>query len=121
MNLPSKTGSSTYPDTIGTPPEERRKSTASTTDKLLMIGEKGMIDSLRWEENWRIKRPLREGEVLLKPHTVGINFKHILTAQGVVDGSDLGGECSGTILEVGPGVTRFAPGDRIFTIASYCL
>ncbi|KAG8417014.1 hypothetical protein J3459_013067 [Metarhizium acridum] len=66
-----------------------------------MIGEKGMIDSLRCEENWRIKRPLREGE-------------------GVVDGSDLGGGCSGTILEVGPGVTRFAPGDRIFTIASYC-
>lgn len=102
------------------PGEELRKSAAEVTDKVLMIGQKGMIDSLRWEENWRVQRPLRKGEVLVKPHTVGINFKDVLQTQGVVDGNDLGGECSGTILEVGPGVTDFKPGDRVFTVASYC-
>ncbi|RYP68709.1 hypothetical protein DL771_006510 [Monosporascus sp. 5C6A] len=102
------------------PAEELRKSAAEVTDKVLMIGQKGMIDSLRWEENWRVQRPLRNGEVLVKPHTVGINFKDVLQTQGVVDGNDLGGECSGTIIEVGPGVTEFKPGDRIFTVASYC-
>jgi NADPH:quinone reductase-like Zn-dependent oxidoreductase/NADP-dependent 3-hydroxy acid dehydrogenase YdfG len=85
-----------------------------------MIGQKGMIDSLRWEENWRVQRPLHNGEVLVKPHFVGINFKDVLQTQGVVDGNDLGGECSGTILEVGPGVTEFKPGDRVFIVASYC-
>ncbi|KEY68600.1 hypothetical protein S7711_05782 [Stachybotrys chartarum IBT 7711] len=89
-------------------------------DKVLMVGQKGMINSLRWEENWRVQRPLGPGEVSIKPHTVGINFRDILQAQGIVDGNDLGRECSGTILEVGPGVTEWAPGDRIFTIGTYC-
>jgi NADPH:quinone reductase-like Zn-dependent oxidoreductase len=67
-----------------------------------------------------VQRPLRTGEVLLKPHTVGINFKDVLQTQGVVDGNDLGGECSGTVIEVGPGVINFKPGDKVFTVASYC-
>jgi NADPH:quinone reductase-like Zn-dependent oxidoreductase/NADP-dependent 3-hydroxy acid dehydrogenase YdfG len=103
-----------------TPAEELRKSASEVTDKVLMIGQKGMIDSLRWEENWMVQRPLRTGEVLLKPHTVGINFKDVLQTQGVVDGNDLGGECSGTVIEVGPGVINFKPGDKVFTVVSYC-
>lgn len=103
-----------------TPTEELRKLAAEVTDKVLMIGQKGMIDSLRWEKNWKVQRPLRNGEVLIKPHIVGINFKDVLQAQGVVDGNDLGGECSGTIIEVGSGVMEFKPGDRVFTVASYC-
>lgn len=102
------------------PAEGLRKSAAEVTDKVLMIGQKGMLDSLRWEENWRVQRPLRHGEVLVKPHTVGINFKDVLQTQGVVDGNDLGGECSGTVIEVGPGVVDVKPGDRVLTVASYC-
>lgn len=102
------------------PADALRNSAAEVTDKVLMIGQKGMIDSLRWEENWRVQRSLRHGEVLVKPHTVGINFKDVLQTQGVVDGNDLGGECSGTVIEVGPGVTDVKPGDRVFTVASYC-
>jgi acyl transferase domain-containing protein/NADPH:quinone reductase-like Zn-dependent oxidoreductase/SAM-dependent methyltransferase len=102
------------------PAEKLHNSAAEVVDKVLMIGQSGMIDSLRWEENWRVQRPLVNGEVLVKPHTVGINFKDILQTQGVIDGNDLGGECSGTIIEVGPGVTELKPGDRVFTVASYC-
>ena len=90
------------------------------TDKVLKIGQKGAIDSLRWEENPSVQRPLAEGEVAVKPHTVGVNFRDVLQTQGVVDGDDLGGEASGTVLEVGPGVTAFSPGDRVFMIQSYC-
>lgn len=89
-------------------------------DKVLMVGQKGIINSLRWEENWRVQRPLGPDEVSIKPHSVGINFRDILQAQGIVDGNDLGRECSGTIIEVGSGVTEWAPGDRIFTIGTYC-
>lgn len=102
------------------PAEELDKLAAGVTDKLLTIGQKGMLDSLRWEENWKVQRPLGNGEVLIKPHTVGINFKDVLQTQGVVDGNDLGNECSGTIIEVGKGVTEFKPGDQVFTVASYC-
>ncbi|KAM7190948.1 lovastatin nonaketide synthase [Rhypophila sp. PSN 637] len=90
-------------------------------DKVLMIGQKGMIDSLRWEDNLMVKRPLGPGEVSIRPHTVGVNFRDVLTTQGVVDGDDLGGECSGTILEVGPGVREeFQVGTRVLAVASYC-
>ena len=89
-------------------------------DKVLKIGQKGAIDSLRWEENTAVQRALKEGEVAVKPHTVGVNFRDVLQTQGVVDGDDLGGESSGTVLEVGPGVTNFKPGDRVFMIESYC-
>ena len=100
--------------------DELATSSGKVVDKVLKIGQKGMIDSLRWEENLSVQRPLKEGEVAVKPHTVGVNFRDVLQTQGVVDGDDLGGESSGTVLEVGPGVADFAPGDRVFMIESYC-
>ena len=78
-----------------------------------------MIDSLRWEDNLSVQRPLKEGEVAVKPHTVGVNFRDVLQTQGVVDGDDLGGEFSGTVLKVGPGVAGVTPGDRVFMTESY--
>jgi acyl transferase domain-containing protein/NADPH:quinone reductase-like Zn-dependent oxidoreductase len=102
------------------PADALQTSASDVTDKVLMIGQKGMIDSLRWEENWMVQRQLKNGEVLLKPNFVGVNFKDVLNTQGIVDGNDLGNECSGTIVEVGPGVTDFKPGDRVFAVTSYC-
>ncbi|TVY84105.1 Highly reducing polyketide synthase FUM1 [Lachnellula suecica] len=95
-------------------------SQGKVVDKVLKIGQKGMVDSLRWEENISVQRSLKAGEVAVKPHTVGVNFKDLLLTQGVVDGDDLGCEASGTVLEVGPGVTKFAPGDNVFMVESYC-
>ncbi|KOS22576.1 Lovastatin nonaketide synthase [Escovopsis weberi] len=100
--------------------EKLSTTSKDVVDKYLVIGQKGMIDSLRWEENTLVQRPLRTGEIRVKPHTVGVNFRDVLQTQGVVDGDDLGGECSGTILEVGPGVTDFQVGDRVFVVESYC-
>jgi NADPH:quinone reductase-like Zn-dependent oxidoreductase/SAM-dependent methyltransferase len=95
-------------------------SSGKVVNKVLKIGQKGLVDSLRWEENHAVKRPLKAGEVAVKPHSVGVNFKDVLLTQGVVDGDDLGCEASGTVLEVGPGVTKFSPGDRVFLVESYC-
>ncbi|KAK4213197.1 lovastatin nonaketide synthase [Rhypophila decipiens] len=98
-----------------------RANKVTTTDKVLMVGQKGMIDSLRWEDNHMIDRPLGPGEVSIRPHTVGVNFRDVLQTQGVVDGDDLGGECSGTILQVGPGVRdEFQVDGRVFLVSSYC-
>lgn len=92
----------------------------NVVNKVLKIGQKGLVDSLRWEENPSVERPLEAGEVAVKPHSVGVNFKDVLLTQGVVDGDDLGCEASGTVIEVGPGVTRFSAGDRVFLVESYC-
>lgn len=44
-------------------------------DKVLKIGQKGMIDSLQWEKNEDASRPLKGQEVAVRPHTVGVNFR----------------------------------------------
>ena len=100
--------------------DELATSSGKNVDKVLKIGQKGMIDSLRWEVNSAVQRPLRNGEVCVKPYFVGVNFRDVLQTQGVVDGDDLGGESAGIVLEVGPGVTDFKKGDRVFMIESYC-
>ena len=43
-------------------------------DKVLRIGQKGMIDSLHWKKN-DIPRTLQGREVAVRPHTVGVNFR----------------------------------------------
>ena len=104
-------------------------------DKVLRIGQKGMIDSVRWEKN-DVSRPLEGEEVAIKPHTVGVNFRvshsfillanttnvfqDVLQTMGLIDGDDLGGECSGVVEAVGPDVTDIAVGDRVFMMVPYC-
>jgi SAM-dependent methyltransferase len=44
-------------------------------DKVLKIGQKGMIDSIRYEKNDTTARSLQGREVAVRPHTVGVNFR----------------------------------------------
>ena len=45
----------------------------------------------------------------------GLNFRDVLTALGMFPvGAPLGAEGAGVVVEVGAGVTGFAPGDRVF-------
>ncbi|MBI5722132.1 MAG: type I polyketide synthase [Burkholderiales bacterium] len=59
------------------------------------------------------------GEVRIEVQAAGLNFRDVLRALGMVEGlvDALGGECAGVVAAVGPGVTRFAPGDSVFAIA----
>ncbi len=59
------------------------------------------------------------GEVRIEVQAAGLNFRDVLCALGMVAGAadSLGGECSGRVTAVGPGVTRFAPGDAVFALA----
>ncbi|KAF2676482.1 polyketide synthase [Lentithecium fluviatile CBS 122367] len=89
-------------------------------DKVLKIGQKGMIDSIRYEKNDTTSGQLKGREVAVKPHTVGVNFRDVLQTQGLIDGDDLGGESSGVVEAIGPDVTDFAVGDRVFMMVPYC-
>lgn len=58
------------------------------------------------------------GEVLIAVHTVGVVFGDMLISTGRYQVKPTlpftpGAECSGTIVEVGAGVSEFSPGDRI--------
>jgi acyl transferase domain-containing protein/NADPH:quinone reductase-like Zn-dependent oxidoreductase/short-subunit dehydrogenase len=59
---------------------------------------------------------LQTGEVRVEVTAAGLNFRDVLVALGVVevpDGELLGGEGAGVVVEVGPGVDRCVPGDRV--------
>ncbi|MET8852028.1 SDR family NAD(P)-dependent oxidoreductase [Amycolatopsis sp. NPDC004625] len=59
-------------------------------------------------------RPLEPGEVRIAVRAAGVNFRDVVTALGMVaDQRPLGGEGAGVVLEVGPGVTGLAAGDRV--------
>ncbi|MFG1380954.1 SDR family NAD(P)-dependent oxidoreductase [Xanthobacter versatilis] len=60
------------------------------------------------------RRP-QAGEVELEVLGMGLNFRDVLNAMGLYPGEagPFGGECSGRVLRVGPGVTGLAPGDAV--------
>ncbi|MEU0812143.1 type I polyketide synthase [Streptomyces sp. NPDC005970] len=68
--------------------------------------------------------PLAEGQVRLAVRATGVNFRDVLLALGVVKMAEsfmdvaFGCEGAGVVVEVGPGVTRFAVGDRVMGLLS---
>ncbi|MFX0581081.1 SDR family NAD(P)-dependent oxidoreductase, partial [Nocardia nepalensis] len=59
--------------------------------------------------------PLEPGQVRIAVRAVGVNFRDVVVALGMLPGQDpvLGGEGAGVVLEVGAGVTDLAAGDAV--------
>ncbi|KAH9983756.1 hypothetical protein F4779DRAFT_624510 [Xylariaceae sp. FL0662B] len=92
----------------------------ASVPKRLGIDVMGSLRTLRW-----IDVPPSTGlagnEVEVEVHAVGVNFKDVLIAMGIVDGSDetginLGCECSGIIKSIGPDVVHLQAGDRVIVL-----
>jgi acyl transferase domain-containing protein/NAD(P)-dependent dehydrogenase (short-subunit alcohol dehydrogenase family)/acyl carrier protein len=70
--------------------------------------------------------PLGPGQVEVAVEAVGLNFRDVLLATGVIpaygdaDRVQLGFECAGRISRVGPGVEGFEPGQRVVALAFDC-
>ena len=88
----------------------------------LDIGTPGLLQSLHWTG-----QPLAElapNEANIKMITVGLNFKDVMIAMGIINGSELlekgtsafGLEGTGYITKVGSEVTNVAIGDRVMLI-----
>ncbi len=84
----------------------------------------GLLDALRWEEVPRAS--LSEGEVRIRVHATGLNFRDVMWAMGVLPdeavedgfaGATLGMECAGEVVETGPGCRELRPGDRVLAFA----
>ncbi len=83
----------------------------------LAADAEGVLSGLRYEEV--PPRAPGPGEVRVSIEAAGINFHDVLTAMRLVDiDSPLGGDLSGRVIETGPGVTEFAPGDRVMGVAA---
>ena len=77
----------------------------------------GALESLEFREGER--RDPGPGEVEIGVHTTALNLRDVMRALGLYEVDEeqhllLGDECAGTVTRVGPGVTRFQVGDRVF-------
>ena len=80
----------------------------------LRAGEDGSLDGLSLVATDDAGRVLGEGEVRVGVRAAGLNFRDVLIALGVYpERASVGGEGAGVVLEVGPGVVGFQPGDRV--------
>src|ERR1700683_155255 len=85
--------------------------------KAIRVHELGGPDVLRLED---VPDPVPgSGQVVVRVRAVGVNPVETYIRAGNYGKRDLpytpGGDCAGEIASVGPGVTRFAPGDRVYT------
>ncbi|MFI7454256.1 SDR family NAD(P)-dependent oxidoreductase [Nonomuraea sp. NPDC049714] len=88
----------------------------------LTVRDPGLSYGLAWE---RTGPPAPgPGQALVEVRAIGLNYRDVMRAvnllpseavEAVFGGHELGLECAGTVTAVGPGVTRFRPGDRVAT------
>jgi acyl transferase domain-containing protein/NADPH:quinone reductase-like Zn-dependent oxidoreductase/SAM-dependent methyltransferase/acyl carrier protein len=83
----------------------------------LVVTARGQLDALEWQRTSR--RAPEAGEVEIKVEAVGLNFRDVLRVLDMYPGEPdaLGGEVSGTVVAVGPGVDDIAPGDAVAALA----
>uniref|UniRef100_UPI0038B654FB type I polyketide synthase n=1 Tax=Streptomyces paludis TaxID=2282738 RepID=UPI0038B654FB len=79
-----------------------------TLEGLSLVGVSGLVGELG------------VGEVRIGVRAAGVNFRDVLSALGMYPGDAglLGGEVSGVVLGVGPGVSRVVVGDRVLGMVS---
>ncbi len=72
------------------------------------------LEALELRANPRMVEPLGDGQVRLGMQAAGLNFRDVLIALGVYPSeAPIGSEGAGVVMEVGPGVTDLAVGDRV--------
>jgi acyl transferase domain-containing protein/NADPH:quinone reductase-like Zn-dependent oxidoreductase/SAM-dependent methyltransferase len=83
----------------------------------LTCSDRGSLDGLVVRPAPR--REPQAGEVEIRVHATGLNFKDVLNVLGMYPGDPgpLGGECSGIVVGIGADVTGLAVGDRVVALA----
>ncbi|KAK2740618.1 polyketide synthase, partial [Colletotrichum kahawae] len=75
----------------------------------------GTFQSLTWNETDVSEVPVEEGTIEVDVFAVGVNFKDVAVAMGIVPENEytIGYEAAGIVKRLGPGVTKFQEGDRV--------
>ena len=78
---------------------------------------RGVLDNLCFVA--RARTAPGPGEVEVRVHAAGVNFRDVLNALGMYPGDPgpMGGECAGRVAAVGPGVTDLEVGDEVVCLA----
>lgn len=80
----------------------------------VVIGTPGRLNTLHWARQPE-PAPLKDHELEVEMHAVGVNFKDVLVGMNLIDhvGRYHGLEGAGVVRRVGPKVKDFKPGDRV--------
>ncbi|MBL8341594.1 MAG: SDR family NAD(P)-dependent oxidoreductase [Rubrivivax sp.] len=99
------------------PMPRRARAIAPTAPWRLAPQQAGSLD--RFVRQPMARRAPGPGEVEIAVRAAGLNFKDVLITLGVVPGQTdrLGGECAGTVVAVGPGVSGLQAGDAVLAVA----
>jgi acyl transferase domain-containing protein/NADPH:quinone reductase-like Zn-dependent oxidoreductase/acyl carrier protein/NADP-dependent 3-hydroxy acid dehydrogenase YdfG len=109
-------------------PEPAQASASATAERrvaALDAGRDGGLDDLAWRP--APARAPGRGEVAVDVSAVGLNFRDVMWALGLLPeealedglaGPGLGIECAGLVAAVGEGVSSFKPGDRVVAFAA---
>ncbi|CAK3786459.1 lovastatin nonaketide synthase [Lecanosticta acicola] len=76
------------------------------------VGQPGMLDTLRFEENKKLPKTLEKGQAKVRVQATPINFVDIMVAMSMVPAACLGCECSGIVEEIHAD-GRFKVGDQV--------
>ncbi|WP_203721033.1 type I polyketide synthase [Paractinoplanes brasiliensis] len=84
----------------------------------LATGDTGTLDSIAVVDAPDVAAPLEAGHVRVAIRAVGLNFRDVMVGLGMYPDPDalMGGEGSGVVTEVGPGVHTVAVGDRVMGV-----
>ncbi|MDZ7269344.1 MAG: SDR family NAD(P)-dependent oxidoreductase [candidate division KSB1 bacterium] len=93
---------------------------AVETAEQLQVTMPGMLEGLRYQPV--LRRLPQPGEVEIRIHATGLNFRDVLIVLGMYPGvsAPIGFECAGVITRVGEGVSEFKPGDEVIALSSGC-
>ncbi|MGB8479152.1 MAG: SDR family NAD(P)-dependent oxidoreductase, partial [Acidobacteriaceae bacterium] len=101
-------------------PVAARDSNAKQFNERLTLVTAGTLDGIEWTAADR--QTPGEGEIEIRVRAAGLNFRDVLNVLGMYKGKSgpLGGECAGTVVRVGSGVTTFRPGDEVVALGQGC-
>lgn len=101
------------------------KPSAEHTRTALNVGKLGSMESLHWIDE-PLPAELPTDHVEIEARAVGLNFRDVVLARGIIQSAvpgrvPLGYELSGVVRRVGSAVTGLVPGDRVMALCNGCL
>ncbi|EFY94490.2 polyketide synthase [Metarhizium robertsii ARSEF 23] len=91
------------------------------TDRHITMKMPGLLHTITWSKGESSRSPA-EGDIVVETRAVGLNFRDVLIALGIIENgpSEMGFEGSGVVRAVGPGDSRFSVGDHVMYLGSGC-
>ena len=89
---------------------------------LLLMSSRGSLGNLRPVPQVLQEAP-KSDEIQIRVRSIGLNFRDVLNVMGMYPGDpgNPGGDCAGTVIQVGSDVKDLRPGHDVFGIAMGCL